>query len=294
MVYYTSLNDSLKQKYGEKVYKLSLSCATTCPNRDGTLGVGGCIFCSGGSGDFAESSLLPLEKQIENAKKRILRKTDAKKFIAYFQSYTSTYANIKVLEEMFFGAARREDIVEISIATRPDCLGDDVLKLLAELVKIKPVTVELGLQTIHEETAKIINRCSLLSCFTDAVAKLKSIGVSVVMHVILGLPYETEEMMLDTVRYVVDLNADGIKLQLLHILKGTKLECMYNEGLVKPIEMSEYFSILEKCLKLIPKELVVHRLTGDGARQKLIAPLWSLDKKRVINSLSRFCKPYGL
>ena len=294
MVYYTSASGNYKKKYGEKVYKLALSCATTCPNRDGTLGVGGCIFCSGSSGDFAESASLPIDEQIENAKRRILKKTDAKKFIAYFQSYTSTYARVDHLEKMFLSAAKRDDIVELSIATRPDCLGDDVLDLLARVAKIKPVTVELGLQTVHEKTAEIINRCSHLSDFTLSVTKLKSIGVEVVMHVILGLPDETHDMMLETVQYVVDLNADGIKLQLLHILKGTKLEHMYNEGKVTPLEMSEYFSILEKCLKLIPKEMVVHRLTGDGARRKLIAPLWSLDKKRVINSLSCVCRPYDL
>ena len=294
MVYYTSLNNYLKKKYGQKVYKLALSCATTCPNRDGTRGVGGCIFCSGGSGDFAESALLSVDEQIENAKSRILKKTDARKFIAYFQSYTSTYAKIEVLEKMFFSAAKRDDIVELSIATRPDCLSSDVLNLLERVAKIKPVTVELGLQTVHEETAVLINRQSALSEFDTAVKCLKKIGVAVVMHVILGLPHETEDMMLETVRYVVAARADGIKLQLLHILKGTKLEEMYKKGEVVPFTMDEYFNILEKCLKLIPKDMVVHRLTGDGARSKLIAPLWSLDKKTVINALSRVCLPYDL
>ena len=292
MVYYTSLNTFLKKKYGEKVYKLALSSSNTCPNRDGTLGVGGCIFCSEGSGDFAESPLLSIDEQIENAKRRILKKTDAKKFIAYFQSYTSTYAPLDVLEEMFMGAVKRDDILELSVATRPDCLGEDVLELLTRASKIKPVTVELGLQTIHESTSKLINRKSELKSFDDAIRKLKSLGISVVMHVILGLPRETEEMMLKTVQYVVDMKVDGIKLQLLHILKGTKLEEMYNEGLVTPLEKDEYFKILEKCLKIIPKEMVVHRLTGDGARKKLIAPLWTLDKKDVINSLKFFCLPY--
>ena len=294
MVYYTSLNNYLKKKYGQKVYKLALSCATTCPNRDGTRGVGGCIFCSGGSGDFAESALLSVDEQIENAKSRILKKTDARKFIAYFQSYTSTYAKIEVLEKMFFSAAKRDDIVELSIATRPDCLSSDVLNLLERVAKIKPVTVELGLQTVHEETAVLINRQSALSEFDTAVKCLKKIGVAVVMHVILGLPHETEDMMLETVRYVVAARADGIKLQLLHILKGTKLEEMYKKGEVVPFTMDEYFNILEKCLKLIPKDMVVHRLTGDGARSKLIAPLWSLDKKTVINALARVCLPYDL
>lgn len=294
MVYYTSLNNYLKKKYGQKVYKLALSCATTCPNRDGTRGVGGCVFCSGGSGDFAESALLSVDEQIENAKSRILKKTDARKFIAYFQSYTSTYAKIEVLEKMFFSAAKRDDIVELSIATRPDCLSADVLNLLERVAKIKPVTVELGLQTVHEETAVLINRQSALSEFDTAVKCLKKIGVAVVMHVILGLPHETEDMMLETVRYVVAARADGIKLQLLHILKGTKLEEMYKKGEVVPFTMDEYFNILEKCLKLIPKEMVVHRLTGDGARSKLIAPLWSLDKKTVINALARVCLPYDL
>lgn len=285
---YYSLNNYLRDTFGEKVYKLSLNAGFTCPNRDGTIDTRGCIFCSkGGSGDFAESASLSTTEQIESGKKRVEKKIKNGKYIAYFQAFTNTYAPLDILREKFCEAIHHKDIVALSIATRPDCLGEDVLKLLAELNSIKPVFVELGLQTIHEESAKYIRRGYNLDVYDTAVENLKKTGVNIVVHIILGLPNETKSDMLESVKYVCDGGINGIKLQLLHVLKNTDLEKDYNAGKFKVLEFDEYLDIIKACVDLIPQNIVIHRLTGDGAKKDLIAPLWSADKKRVLNAINK-------
>lgn len=289
--YYYSLNEYLKDRFGEKIYKISLDGGMTCPNRDGKISTGGCIFCSaGGSGDFAECKAESLDRQIENAKQQVKGKFKGDKYIAYFQSYTNTYQSVDYLEKLFMPVILRDDIVALSIGTRPDCLGDDVTELLNRLNKIKPVFVELGLQTIHENTAKLINRGYTLNIYDEAVKKLKRIGVNVVVHLIIGLPAENEEMMLQSVKYVVDSGADGIKLQLLHVLKGTRLQEMYENGELDVLSLDEYSKIICDCLKIIPNNIVVHRITGDAPKRLLISPKWSADKKTVLNTLNRDIK----
>lgn len=285
---YYSLNNYLRNTFGDKVYKLSLNGGFTCPNRDGTIDTRGCIFCSkGGSGDFAESSLLSITEQIEQGKKRVENKIKSGKYIAYFQAFTNTYAPVEILRKKFFEAIRHKDIVALSIATRPDCLDDDILSLLDELNKIKPVFVELGLQTIHEKSAEYIRRGYPLSVYDEAVKKLKSIGINIVVHVILGLPNESKTDLLKTVSYVCKSGIDGIKLQLLHILKNTDLANEYYRGNVKTLELDEYIDIVKACVEIIPSDIVIHRLTGDGAKKDLIAPLWSADKKNVLNKINK-------
>ena len=285
---YLSFNKYLKDKFGQKVYKISLDGGFTCPNRDGKTGTRGCIFCSkGGSGDFAESREMSITEQIENGKKRVEKKIKSGKYIAYFQAFTNTYAPVEILRQKYEEAINHPDIVALSIATRPDCLGDDVLKLLDEMNKIKPVFVELGLQTIHQKSAKYIRRGYDLSVYDKAVRDLKKIGVNVVVHVILGLPNESENDMLETVKYVCESGANGIKLQLLHVIDGTDLAKDYEKGLFKTLEFDEYVNLIVKCVKIIPKDIVIHRLTGDGAKKDLIAPLWSADKKRVLNAINK-------
>lgn len=285
---YYSLNNYLRNTFGDKVYKLSLDGGFTCPNRDGTIDTRGCIFCSeGGSGDFAESSLLSITEQIEQGKKRVENKIKSDKYIAYFQAFTNTYAPVEILRKEFFEAIRHKDIVALSIATRPDCLDDNILSLLDKLNKIKPVFVELGLQTIHEKSAEYIRRGYPLSVYDEAVKKLKSISINIVVHVILGLPNESKTDMLETVSYVCKSGIDGIKLQLLHILKNTDLADEYYRGNVKTLELDEYIDIIKACVEIIPSDIVIHRLTGDGAKKDLIAPLWSADKKNVLNKLNK-------
>lgn len=285
---YLSFNKYLKDKFGQKVYKISLDGGFTCPNRDGKTGTRGCIFCSkGGSGDFAESREMSITEQIENGKKRVEKKIKSGKYIAYFQAFTNTYAPVEILRQKYEEAINHPDIVALSIATRPDCLGDDVLRLLDEMNKIKPVFVELGLQTIHQKSAKYIRRGYDLSVYNKAVRDLKKIGVNVVVHVILGLPNESENDMLETVKYVCESGANGIKLQLLHVIDGTDLAKDYEKGLFKTLEFDEYVNLIVKCVKIIPKDIVIHRLTGDGAKKDLIAPLWSADKKRVLNAINK-------
>lgn len=283
---YYSLNEYCKKTFGEKLYKLSLTSSLTCPNRDGTLGFGGCIFCGGGSGDFA-SDLADVDTQIENAKRLIKSKTRGNRFIAYFQSFTSTYAPIERLNDLFLNAVKRDDIAVLSVATRPDCLSDSVTELLTECNKIKPVWVELGLQTMHEDTARLINRGYPLSVFEDAVKRLKDAGIKVIVHMIIGLPRETEEMIVETARYIGNVGADGVKLQLLHVLKNTPLAEMYEKGEVSPLSLEKYTDILEECIRVIPRNTVIHRITGDGNKRLLIAPLWSGDKKTVLNYINR-------
>lgn len=284
---YYSLNNYLKDTFGCKVYKISLDAGFTCPNRDGTLGTKGCIFCStGGSGDFAQSSQLSITQQIEKGKELVSSKIKNGKYIAYFQAYTNTYAPVNVLREKYYEALNHKDIVALSIATRPDCLDEDVINLLDEINKIKPVFVELGLQTIHEKTAEYIRRGYTLDIYDKAVKDLKGIGVNVVVHVILGLPNETKADMLETVKYVCQSGIDGIKLQLLHVLKNTDLEKDYLDGKFSVLEFDEYIDLIKDCLEIIPDNIVIHRLTGDGAKKDLIAPLWSADKKRVLNAIN--------
>lgn len=287
-MYYRDLNGYLKEKFGCKVYKLSLDGGLTCPNRDGTVGTKGCIFCSDtGSGEFAEKQCGDIAVQLERAKARVESKNKGGKYIAYFQSFSNTYGDIEYLERIYREAIAPDYIVGLSVATRPDCLSDDVIELLSKMNEIKPVSVELGLQTIHEKTVEYIRRGYKTEVFDDAVKRLKTAGVEAVAHLILGLPNETEEMMLDTVRHVGQLGVDGVKFHLLYIIRGTDLEKDYNTGLFDALNMENYVDILEKCIKLLPKETVIHRLTGDGSKRDLVAPLWSGDKKKVLNYIRK-------
>ena len=284
---YTTLNSYLKKCFGCKVYKLALDGGFTCPNRDGTIGTGGCIFCSrGGSGDFAESRDLSITEQIEKAKERVAKKITDGKYIAYFQAFTNTYAPVERLEEIYMQAVMHKDIVALSIGTRPDCLGADVIALLEKINKIKPVFVELGLQTIHKKAAEYIRRGYDLSLYDKAVEDLHDAGINVVTHLIIGLPGESKEDILASVEYVCRYT-DGIKLQLLHILEGTDLAEEYKNGKVKALSLEEYTDIIKACVEIIPQRVVIHRLTGDGAKKDLIAPLWSADKKRVLNTINK-------
>ncbi len=285
---YHKLSDDLIKQFGCKVYKLSLSGGMTCPVRDGTISTKGCIFCSAdGSGTFCEKSTEDIYNQIENAKNQVSKKIKNGKYIAYFQDYTNTYAPVEYLAKILTKAISHPDIVALSIATRPDCLPKEVLDLLSKLNKIKPVWIELGLQTIHQTTANYIRRGYPLEVFENAVARLKENGITVVVHIILGLPNETKEMMYDTVRYLGNMGIDGVKLQLLHILKNTDLEKEFLNGKFQPLSMEEYIEILENCIQLLPESIAIHRLTGDGAKKDLIAPLWSADKKKVLNAINK-------
>lgn len=287
---YTTLNNYLKERFGEKVYKIALNGGFTCPNRDGKISTRGCIFCSkGGSGDFAESPDLTITEQIENGKKRLEKKIKNGKYIAYFQAFTNTYAPVEKLRAIYTEAINHPDIVALSIGTRPDCLGNDVLALLNELNKVKPIFVELGLQTINEDTAKYIRRGYTLEVYDKAVADLHKIGINVVTHIILGLPDESTNDMLKSVEYACKVT-DGIKLQLLHILNGTDLAKDYEQGKFEVLTLKQYTEIIKECVQIIPKNVVIHRLTGDGAKKDLIAPLWSADKKTVLNTINRALK----
>ena len=282
----TLINDYLRRTFGCKVYKIALNGGFTCPNRDGSIGNEGCIFCSeGGSGEFASAPSLSVTQQIEQGKKLVSDKEKDGKYIAYFQTYTGTYAPIDRLKSLYTEAINHPDIVALSIATRPDCLPEEVLHLMSELNLIKPVWAELGLQTIHERTASYIRRGYELDVYDNAVARLRENGIEVITHMIIGLPGESTEDMLDTVRYICASGAAGIKLQLLHILKGTDLEKEYNAGRVKVMSEDEYIYILKQCVKLIPENVVIHRLTGDGDKRILAAPLWSGNKKHVWNRI---------
>ena len=286
-----SLNDALRERFGEKLYKLTLNGGCTCPNRDGTLGARGCIFCSeGGSGEFAGSPELSVSEQIEDGKRRLAGKRPVRRYIAYFQAYTNTYGPEERLRRMFTEAISHPEIAVLSIATRPDCLGDEVLSLLEELNRIKPVWVELGLQTIHEKTAAFIRRGYPLSVFDQAVKALTQRGIETIVHTILGLPGETPEMMLDTVRYVNLTSASGIKLQLLHILKNTDLADYYVRTGFSVLSMEEYVDLVIRCLEICRPDLVIHRLTGDGPGDLLIAPEWSRAKRQVLNAIHKEMK----
>ena len=258
----------------------------TCPNRDGTLGSRGCSFCLGGSGSFAEEKCSSVTEQIERAKRRVEKKNPSGRYIAYFQSYTGTYAPAERLNALFGEAIAHPDIAAISVGTRPDCLPPEVIELLARLNKIKPVWVELGLQTIHEKTAERIRRGYPLSVFDDAVKRCKASGLYTVVHMIIGLPGETPEMAAQTAAYIGKSGADGIKLQLLHVLRGTDLADEYAAGLFHVMSMEEYIAALEECVRQLPPQITIHRLTGDGDKKYLVAPLWSADKKRVLNEVN--------
>ena len=288
---YFSLNEYCKQTFGDKVYRLSLNGGMTCPNRDGTLSYGGCSFCSeGGSGDFAADYNISISSQIREAKSRIQQKTNCTKFIAYFQAYTNTYAPISHLRRIFMEAMQEPQIVALSIGTRSDCLSTEVLDLLVELSQIKPVWVELGLQTIHNLTHQKLHTFTTLEMFDYAVTQLHARKIPVIAHVILGLPGETPAMMKETIAHVGALRISGIKLQLLHILKGTKLGLDYSSSPFPLFELEEYCEFVIDCLELLPSDMVIHRLTGDGPRNLLLAPLWSTDKKRVLNTIQKRLK----
>lgn len=285
---YYSLNDYCRETFGEKVYRLSLNGGMTCPNRDGSLSYGGCAFCSeGGSGDFAAKYTPSIGDQIADARARITAKTNCRRFIAYFQAYTNTYAPIPYLRDIFMQAISHPDIVALSIGTRSDCLDDNVIDLLTELNTIKPVWVELGLQTIHNDTLLRMNTHTTFQQFESSLARLSDRGIPVIAHLILGLPGETREDMLASVRYVADSKVWGVKLQLLHVLKNTELAIMYQENPFSIFQLEEYCDFVIDCVELLPVDKVIHRLTGDGSKTLLIAPDWSRDKKRVINTLHR-------
>lgn len=285
---YHSLDYHLKEAFGEKVYRISLNGGMTYPNRNGTVGSGGCIFCSeGGSGDFAENASLSITEQIAQGKKKLQNKSSCEKFIAYFQAYTNTYAPVDYLRRIFTEAIERPDIVILSIATRPDCIDDEILDLLCELNQIKPVWIELGLQTIHKETADLICRGFTLSCYETCVEKLLARNLTVITHIILGLPGETREMMIETVDYIAHSGIHGVKLQLLHVLKNTAMADMFIQKPFPIFSMEDYCKLIVDCICRLPKDMVIHRITGDGPRALLIEPWWSTDKKRVLNTIQK-------
>ena len=286
-----TLNEHYRCRFGCKVYKLSIDAGFTCPNRDGTLDTRGCIFCSAyGGGEFAEGGCESIAAQLEKAKRRVAAKNKGGKYIAYFQSFTNTYAPVALLRELYAQAIAPEEIVGLSIGTRPDCLGDDVISLLSEINRIKPVSVELGLQTIHSPTVRYIRRGYDNYVYFDAVRRLKEAGLDVVTHIILGLPGETVELAVQTTEAAVAAGTDGIKFHLLHVLQNTDLAEDYAAGKFRCLELDEYAQWLDACLAVLPEHIVLHRITGDGAKLDLIAPLWSADKKHVLNYLNRNLK----
>ena len=285
---YRTLSQHYRQKFGCKVYKLALDGGFTCPNRDGTLGIGGCIFCAGdGSGAFAEGGC-DISAQLEKAKEKVAFKNKNGKYIAYFQAFTGTYAPTERLERLYREAMAPEDIVGLAIGTRPDCLPPETIALLARLNRIKPISIELGLQTIHASSARYIRRGYETPVYFDAVKRLKEAGLEVVTHIILGLPGETTDRMIQTTQAAVDAGTDGVKFHLLHVLKGTDLAAEYAAGRVQTMTLEEYAATLKACLAVLPEETVVHRITGDGAKKDLIAPLWSADKKKVLAFLQAY------
>lgn len=291
---YRSLDYHLKERFGEKIYKVSLDGGMTCPNRDGHIGSNGCIFCSaGGSGDFAADRRLSITGQIDAQISSLKDKKRVRRYIAYFQAYTNTYAPCGYLREIFTEAISHPDIVGLSIGTRPDCLPEDVVGLLAELNKIKPVWVELGLQTIHEKTARYIRRGYELSCFEKAVQSLRKEGLDVIVHTILGLPHETTDDILQTIEYLNNMDIQGIKLQLLHVLKGTDLADDFLAGRFSVMDQKEYTDLVISCLEHLSPRITVHRLTGDGPKDLLIAPMWSTRKRSVLNALHKELKNRG-
>lgn len=291
---YHTWNYYLRQTFGEKIFKVSLNAGFTCPNVDGTLGYGGCIYCSReGSGDFAGNPNDNLKKQFEEIKSMMLKKWPNAKYIGYFQAFTNTYAPLEVLKERYETVLGFEDVIGLSISTRPDCLPDDVVDYLAELNERTNLWVELGLQTIHDETSDIINRGHTYQDFLDGFKKLKDRNIKTVVHIINGLPGEDKEMMMQTAKAVADMGTDGIKIHLLHIIKDTPLRDFLNNGKITPMEQEEYINLVCDQLEILPEEMVIHRLTGDGKRDELLAPLWSLKKWAVLNRIDDEMKRRG-
>ena len=283
---YHSLDYMLRERFGEKVYKVTLNGGMSCPNRDGNIGTRGCIFCSaGGSGDFAADAALSITDQIESQIAILSQKRPIHKYIAYFQAYTNTYAPVEYLEKIFIEAITHPKVVALSIGTRPDCLSPEIVELLSRLNRQKPVWVELGLQTIHETTAQYIRRGYPLSVFNDAVQRLRKEGIEVIVHTILGLPGESNEDILASMEYMNQMDIQGIKLQLLHVLRGTDLAADYEKGMFQTYERDEYLSLLIECLEHLRPDIVIHRITGDGPKDLLIAPLWASRKREVLNLL---------
>ena len=295
---YHSLDHMLRERFGEKVYKVTLNGGMSCPNRDGNLGTRGCIFCSaGGSGDFAADACLSVTEQIDSQIAILSQKRPIRKYIAYFQAYTNTYAPLPYLDEVYRSALSHPKVCGISIATRPDCLGPEVLALLAKLKGEYPdkfLWIELGLQTIHEETAHYIRRGYPLSCFEKACTNLKTLKIPFIVHTILGLPGETDRQVLETMKYLNHIAPFGIKLQLLHILKNTDLAEDYEKGIFEALTPEHYLDLLVSCLAHLSPDIVIHRVTGDGPKDLLIAPKWSLDKRKVLNSLHHRMKEQGI
>jgi len=292
---YHSLNYFLREKFKEKVYKISLDAGFSCPNRDGSVSSGGCVFCSErGSGDYAGDSSRSIHEQFEDIKRMMEKKWKGGKYIAYFQAYTNTYATVEVLRQKYYEAVNEEGVVALAIATRPDCLHEEVLDLLEELNKKVYVWVELGLQTSNEETAKRINRGYALAVFEDALDRLRSRGIDTVVHVILGLPGETAEDMLETVRYLAGKDIQGIKLHLLHLMKNTPMVKLYEQGRLRFMEADEYVQLVCKAISMLPPDVVIHRLTGDAPRELLIGPMWSLKKWEILNSIDSLMKDNDL
>ena len=285
---YKTLNEHYLEKFGCKIYKLSLDGGFSCPNRDGTLGNRGCIFCLNGSGEFSEKCNTAVLEQLEKAKKRVENKIKNGKYIAYFQAYTNTYADTDTLKKLYYDAITPDYIVGLNIGTRPDCLPDETIRLLSRINKIKPVTVELGLQSVHEQSVRYIRRGYGNDVYFDAVKRLKAENIEVVTHIIIGLPEENAEMSAETTRQAVSAGSDGVKFHLLHVLRGTDLEKDYLNGKFQCLSLEEYARTLKKCLLQIRPDTVVHRITGDGAKKDLIAPLWSADKKHVLNFLNKY------
>lgn len=286
---YSDLNTYLRNRFGVKVYKASISLKVTCPNRDGTKGTSGCIFCSaGGSGEFASSCEMSISEQLNEAISKVSKKVPSDAlYIAYFQNFTNTYCEADYLRKSILEAMANEKVCAVSIATRPDCLPKDILDVLDECKKIKPIMVELGLQTISDETAKWFRRGYETVVFDEAVQQLKNRDIEVIAHVILGLKGETKDMMLQTVKHVIDTKVDGIKFTTLYVLRGTDLYEEYLSGEIKTLEMEEYFDIVEEALSILPKEIIVHRLTGDGPKKLLVAPMWTANKRNVINYINK-------
>ena len=293
MTHYLSFNQAMRARFGRKMYKLSLDGGFTCPNRDGTLGNRGCIFCSG-AGEFAAKQTGDITAQLNTAKALVAHKAKDAGYIAYFQSFTNTYAAPDRLRELYLPVVHHPDVAVLDIATRPDCLGAEVLEVLAELAKVKPLWLELGLQTIHPETAEFIRRGYDLPVFDEAVKNLHAIGAEVIVHQIIGLPNETEEMIYETAEYIGRSGADGVKFHLLHVIEHTDLAKLYRAGEFEVLTMERYFELLAGCIRRIPKDMVVHRLTGDGDKRTLIAPLWSGNKKQVLNSMNKYFAEIGL
>lgn len=288
---YHSIDYELKRRYGEKVYRIALNAGLTCPNRDGSLGTRGCIFCSeGGSGDFAGCSALPIKEQLYQGIRQLEAKRPVRKYIAYFQAFTNTYGPVDYLRLVFTEAIECPEVLILSIATRPDCLSPEIVQLLSELNRIKPVWVELGLQTIHPDTAALIRRGYELPVYEDAVRRLREAGLEVITHVILGLPGEDTARMLETVRYLNTQDIQGIKLQLLHILKGTDLAVMYEQHPFHVLTLDEYVQLIVQCIGQLRPDMVIHRLTGDGPKELLIAPVWSSAKRQVLNTIHHALK----